>query len=393
MKYRRVSLGSRSPQDCGPLCLSRAGPARSAPLAPPQYDFRGALSSCTRGVIQSRYPQLQHLVEDGVLLVYQRPATYVERRTDGYQEPEEVFLIGTSHVSQQSAQSVREVIEAVRPETVVVELCKSRVAVMMGVQGSAHGGSSHVEGLPGGSPPRVNPFSLSGAPFLEALRRSLALGGVSALMLRWMLARQGEVAEGSLGVRAGAEFQAAREAAEKLSAQIVLGDRPIEITLARAWESLTWRRRWQLCWDLWRSYKEAMSQDTPSPEASAVLSGPSSLTDDLMEDMVGRLALFYPELVAPLIAERDTYLAWSLKRSKAVNGSRRVVGVVGYGHMKGVVYALSHDSGSLRFRDLVGDRNTREYKEAQKRRQAARLAVEAVLGSLAYWAWTQWPGS
>lgn len=46
------------------------------------------------------------------------------------------------------------------------------------------------------------------------------------------------------------------------------------------------------------------------------------------------------------------YLAWSLKRSKAVNGSRRVVGVVGKGHLRGVLYHLvtPGSSGNLRFR-------------------------------------------
>lgn len=49
--------------------------------------------------------------------------------------------------------------------------------------------------------------------------------------------------------------------------------------------------------------------------------------------------------MGPLISERDLYLAWSLKRSKAVNGARRVVGVVGKGHLRGVCYALTHDAG------------------------------------------------
>lgn len=41
-----------------------------------------------------------------------------------------------------------------------------------------------------------------------------------------------------------------------------------------------------------------------------------------------------------------------------MNGSKRVVGVIGKGHMNGVVYALVSDSGELRFRDLVGRRST-----------------------------------
>ena len=53
-----------------------------------------------------------------------------------------------------------------------------------------------------------------------------------------------------LGVQGGREFVAARRAAEAVGAQIVLGDRPIEITLQRAWEALPWGRWLQLCWEL-----------------------------------------------------------------------------------------------------------------------------------------------
>ncbi|GFZ15279.1 TraB family protein [Actinidia rufa] len=52
----------------------------------------------------------------------------------------------------------------------------------------------------------------------------------------------------------------------------------------------------------------------------------------------------------------DEYFAWSLKRSKAVNNSKRVVGVIGKGHLNGVVYTLISDQGNLLFKDLVGKR-------------------------------------
>ncbi|KAA0050015.1 traB domain-containing protein isoform X2 [Cucumis melo var. makuwa] len=66
-----------------------------------------------------------------------------------------------------------------------------------------------------------------------------------------------------------------------------------------------------------------------------------------------KLSFSYPSLLQPLIHERDTYLAWSLKRSKVVK-SKRVVGVIGRGHMNGVIYAITSDQGNLRFRDLAG---------------------------------------
>uniref|UniRef100_A0A0D9XAG7 TraB domain-containing protein n=1 Tax=Leersia perrieri TaxID=77586 RepID=A0A0D9XAG7_9ORYZ len=71
-------------------------------------------------------------------------------------------------------------------------------------------------------------------------------------------------------------------------------------------------------------------------------------------ELYEKLSISYPSLLQPLIHARDMFLAWSLKRSKAVNKSKTVVGIIGKGHMNGVVYALISDQGDLRFRDLVG---------------------------------------
>jgi len=55
-----------------------------------------------------------------------------------------------------------------------------------------------------------------------------------------------------LGVTAGGEFAAAAAAANDVGAQLVLGDRPVEITLQRAWDALPWRQRGALLGDLVR---------------------------------------------------------------------------------------------------------------------------------------------
>lgn len=43
-----------------------------------------------------------------------------------YVEPEYIWLIGTTHVSKESAMEVERVVKAVKPDNVVVELCRSR---------------------------------------------------------------------------------------------------------------------------------------------------------------------------------------------------------------------------------------------------------------------------
>lgn len=68
-------------------------------------------------------------------MVIERPQLYVERRTDGYREPEVILILGTAHISAKSARDADRVVSAVRPQNVVVELCRSRAGIMYEVPG------------------------------------------------------------------------------------------------------------------------------------------------------------------------------------------------------------------------------------------------------------------
>ncbi|KAI8463792.1 MAG: TraB family-domain-containing protein [Monoraphidium minutum] len=418
-RSRRVRARTAAHAAAAPAPLLLSGP-------PAGYDFRADIMPDTRDIIGRSHPELQDLVDEGVLVAHRRPAAYAERRTDGYREPEVVYLVGTAHVSAKSADDVRRVVQAVQPEAVVVELCRSRTALLHAgaAEGAARqegqqqagrdtaadgsfeeqqqaeqrrlggaaastssgappGPSSSSGGGGGGGGKASNPLGLSGASFAEAMQRALSQGGQSGLVLRLLLASQARRAAGRLGVRPGAEFAAAAAAADAAGAQLVLGDRPVEITLQRAWGALGWRRRAALLADLGRAALAPLP-----PELSAELVE-ALKSDGAVSAMFAQWSTRYPELISPLVAERDLYLAWSLKRSKAVNGSRCVVGVVGKGHMQGIVYALRHDSGELRFADLVGGKNRRSVR---RREAAVRLATELALGAGAYALWLWFTG-
>ncbi len=66
----------------------------------------------------------------------------------------------------------------------------------------------------------------SGPSFLQALLRSARLGGGSAMLLRAALAAQAGRVSRALAVRSGVEMRAARRTAERVGAQMVLGERP-----------------------------------------------------------------------------------------------------------------------------------------------------------------------
>ncbi|CAM0911750.1 unnamed protein product [Alopecurus aequalis] len=211
---------------------------------------------------------------------------------------------------------------------------------------------------------KSNMFSLGGTKFLGAVNRSINLGGQSALALRLLLAVLSSRISSGANRPFGEEFRAARRVSEDIGAQLVLGDRPIEITLERALKSLSWDEKAELVIALFRGITS--TTDTPQDEKAAV--SPYELYE--------KLSSSYPSLLQPLIHERDMFLAWSLKRSKAVNKSKTVVGVIGKGHMNGVVYALISDQGDLRFRDLVG----RESSETWASSIVKGLARDTVIG-------------
>jgi len=329
------------------------------------------------------------LVEDGTLVVVKRAVDYVERRSDGYVEPEVVFVVGTAHMSRVSALQVTRVVNAVQPENVVVELCRSRAGIMYDVvvPAAAPITESNVANLmQGQQQQQQNPnlMSMSGDNFGSAVSRSLELGGRSALALRLLLGAMSKRISSSAGVATGEEFRAARKAAEEIGAQIVLGDRPIEITLQRAWDALRWDESLRLA----MTFIQAMTTSNldASEETLEALR-----TDDALSAMFKEMGHRFPSLLQPLIHERDMYLAWSLKRSKAVNGSRSVVGVVGKGHLRGIVHALMHNQEQLRFKDLVGARGSQNGGAPRRGQQINQilqnLAIETTIGGLIWWAW------
>ncbi|KAG9445081.1 hypothetical protein H6P81_016421 [Aristolochia fimbriata] len=305
---------------------------------PPGFDYRKEILSDSRAAITALHPELLDLANEGSLILIQKSQFGpVPVWRTAFVEPEEIWLVGTSHISEESAKNVERVVMAVKPDRVVVELCRSRAGIMY---------TAHVENSP---PLKSNTFSLSGPRFLGAVGRSINLGGQTALALRLLLAVFTSKISADSNRSFGDEFRSARMASEEVGAQIVLGDRPIEITLSRAWSSLKWDEK--------LNFVAAILRGIASPSLDTT---DNHLKDQEMDgaplQLYEQLSFSFPSLLQPLIYERDIYLAWSLKRSKAVNNVKRVVGVIGKGHLNGVIHALMADQGDLRFSDVAGRR-------------------------------------
>ena len=88
---------------------------------------------------KGEFSDIKDLIASGVVAVWRKEDAPPEALAGGargsghnvstarkHMEPNEIFVIGTSHLSEQSAVEVERVIRALRPDNVVVELCRSR---------------------------------------------------------------------------------------------------------------------------------------------------------------------------------------------------------------------------------------------------------------------------
>jgi hypothetical protein len=246
----------------------------------------------------------------------------------------EVFLIGTAHISNISAELVKNVVREVRPETVMLELDAGRIKM-------APDGSGPQEGVVG---------SRASLSLAERARRDLFTGSkpfgvrlqkLQADLIGGLLAAFYS-ALNQMGFDSGQEFIVALQEAKALNANIVLGDQPIDITLQRLQQALAVS-------DLSKMFSPPDSMNEVEIEvAQALNSGSKAELAGAVEllkqrsqvrELVAVMKQQLPEVYQALLAERDSYMANSLRNSPG----QRIVGVVGIAHMDGIEKKLGYE--------------------------------------------------
>jgi pheromone shutdown-related protein TraB len=132
----------------------------------------------------------------------------------------------------------------------------------------------------------------------------------------------------TLGISPGAEMAAAITTAEGLGIPCAMVDRPIQVTLRRAWGK---NSLWGKCKLLSALLSAAFSTETVSQEEIEALKNSNE-----MDSMMGELATYLPSVKSVLIDERDQYLASHIWQCSG----EKVLAVLGAGHLPGVVAHL-----------------------------------------------------
>jgi pheromone shutdown-related protein TraB len=215
----------------------------------------------------------------------------------------EFIIVGTAHISRESADLVREVIEKERPDCVCVELDAQRFEALS----------------------QKKKFSE-----LD-LRQLIRKKQLAALLANLLLASYQKKLGGALGILPGTELLEATKAAEEFGIPIALCDRDVRVTLRRAWASMGFFKKATLASTLAVSVFER-------PEISE--EDLRRLRDkDVLSELMRELGEAMPALKATLIDERDLYLS---TRMREASGDR-IVAVVGAGHVEGICEALVPD--------------------------------------------------
>jgi len=207
-----------------------------------------------------------------------------------------IFLVGTAHVSEESARLVAEVIDREKPDTVCVELCASRYQSIR------------------------QKDQWQNMDIVKVIREKKSFLLLSNLLLASL---QKKIAN-KLNIRPGQEMIQAIESAEAVGAAIHLADRDIRITLSRTWRLMRLRDKIKLLAQLVFSLGQV--DDISAEDVEKMKQ------EDVLETILADVGKSLPIVKAILIDERDRYLAHKIRHAPG----EKIVAVVGAGHVPGI---------------------------------------------------------
>lgn len=254
-----------------------------------------------------------------------------------------VALIGTAHVSQESADLVKEVIDKEKPDSVCVELCENRYKSIKDKE------------------------SWRNTDLVKVIKEKKAL----ILIINFMLASFQKKMAKKLGVRPGQEMIQAIQSADEHDLNIEVIDRDVRTTLNRTWGYMGFKSKFNLFIGMigWPALSGGLGLSVTMfgkmfmPEVFtgkvfgiclAVCFGlimfgskgeeeeSDELTKEKLEDMkkqdtlellLAEMGESVPDIKKRLIDERDLYMVENIRHAPGEN----IIAVVGAGHVPGMI--------------------------------------------------------
>lgn len=211
----------------------------------------------------------------------------------------EVILIGTVHISKDSVDEVREIIEKEKPDVVGVELCESRFEALKNLK------------------------KWEDTNILDIIKQ----GKIFLFLINLLLSNYQKKLGDKFGVKPGSEFIEAINVAERENIKIALIDRDIQTTLKRAWNKMKLKEKLKLMFGIFLGFFEEEEEEDIIEKLQ---------DKDIVNELLNELSKEIPSVKETLIDERDRYIALKILQSDA----KKLVAVIGRGHMDGVKRSL-----------------------------------------------------
>lgn len=223
----------------------------------------------------------------------------------------EVILIGTAHISQASADLVKEIIEREQPDTVCVELCQTRYKTLL------------------------NPEAWKDTDIVQVIKQKRTF----VLFLNFILSSIQRRLAKDMNVTPGLEMQTAMDVAKVEKAEVVTIDREVRTTLQRVWRLMGFWTKMKLFNQMIVSMFEDEDEITEAQIESMKEKGALEMVLQEMGDQL-------PGVKERLIDERDLYMVQKIREAPG----QKLVAIVGAGHVPGMM--ANWDNPNIDLADL-----------------------------------------
>lgn len=267
----------------------------------------------------------------------------------------EVCIIGTAHISEESAEVVRRTVRSLKPDTVMIELDEKRMSrvvdsstgrevsleergfiLPMSSSSASQPSPSSVTSV---SPKASNPGPVPG--FMAMVGKTVQ--SIAGNALKKGLGQFYDSVE-KLGFSAGKEFIVAVDEAKTLNARVLLGDQDVDLTLKNLASALArsdadkFLSLVEKLDDAERELGIEIPQGGGGADDAMTKAAMSSLVEKLktrkaLDKIMGTLRSEAPAIYQAMIGDRDSYMAASIATQ---TDSKRMVAVCGMAHMAGI---------------------------------------------------------
>jgi len=241
----------------------------------------------------------------------------------------QIILLGTAHVSKQSIEEVKNVIKSENPSTVCVELDDARYETL------------------------THPDKWKEIDIVKLLKEGKGFLLIANLSLQAFQKKLGL----DLGVKPGDEMKAAIETSKEMGIKTAMVDRPIQLTLKRAWGKSSLSGKSKLLATLLAG---TFTNEKITAEELEQLKQQSA-----MDGVMNEVSQYLPSVKEVIIDERDQYLASKIWQTEG----DKIVSVLGAGHLPGVERWLNQ------FSKNEGDVNCTEALEKIPPKSKVKIAL------------------